>query len=143
MDVAARQQEEATKAAEVQQQQDAAAAQQKAETEASPRYATELRDKYVAANVEMQRLNQAVKALSAEEDPLSVADAKDARVARDTYAKETMQPLVDEIRRVRQLHPEVDFRPPAAAAAPAVAPAVAAEPVVTTTPMPGVGAPLT
>ena len=140
MDVAARQQEEATKAAEVQQQQAAVAAQQKATADAQPAYAEKLRQDYIAANVEMQRLNQAVKALSAEKDPLSVADAKDARVARDTYAKETMQPLVDEIRRVRQLHPEVDFRPPAPVATPAVAPAaaepVAAEPVVTTTPMP-------
>jgi hypothetical protein len=163
MDVAARQQEEAAKAAEVQQQQDAAAAQQKMTADADPAYAAKLRADYVAANVEMQRLNQAVKALSAEKDPLSVADAKDARVARDTYAKETMQPLVDEIRRVRQLHPGVDFRPPAPVAAPAVAPAatepvatepvvaepvvaepVVAEPVVTTTPMPeATAAPLT
>ena len=149
MDVAAKQQEEAAKAAEVQQQQAAAAAQQKMTADADPAYAAKLRADYVAANVEMQRLNQAVKALSAEKDPLSVADAKDARVARDTYAKETMQPLVDEIRRVRQLHPGFDFRPPAPVAAPTVAPAavepavapvaaepVAAEPVVTTTPMP-------
>ena len=115
MDVAARQQEEAAQAATVQQQQEAAAAQQKATDDANPNYAIKLREDYVAANVEMQRLNQAVEALSAEKDPLSVADAKDARVARDTYAKETMQPLVDEIRRVRQLHPGFDFRPAAAA----------------------------
>ena len=137
-------QEEAAQAATVQQQQAAVAAQQKAIDDANPNYAIKLREDYVAANAEMQRLNQAVKTLSAEKDPLSVADAKDARVARDTYAKETMQPLVDEIRRVRQLHPNVDFRPPAAA--PAVAPAAVApvepvavapiKPVVTTTPMP-------
>jgi hypothetical protein len=114
--VAARQQEDAAQAATVQQQQEAVAAQQKLTEDADPAYAAKLRADYVAANVEMQRLNQAVKALSAEKDPLSVADAKDARVARDTYAKETMQPLVDEIRRVRQLHPGVDFRPPAAVA---------------------------
>ena len=156
-------QEEATKAAEVQQQQAAVAAQQKATDDADPNYAIKLRADYVAANVEMQRLNDAVRALSAEKDPLSVADAKDARVARDAYAKETMQPLVDEIRRVRQLHPDVDFRPSAAvapeAAAPAVAPVepVAAAPAVapdvvesavtppptTVTPMPEATAPLT
>jgi len=142
-------QEEATKAAEVQQQQAAVAAQQKATDDADPNYAEKLRKDYVAANVEMQRLNDAVRALSAAKDPLSVADAKDARVARDAYAKETMQPLVNEIRRVRQLHPGVDFRPPAAvapavaAAEPTVAPVepmavqpAVAEPVVTTTPMP-------
>jgi len=125
MDVAAKQQEEAAQAATVQQQQEAAAAQKKATDDADPNYAIKLRADYVAANVEMQRLNQAVKALSAEKDPLSVADAKDARKARDAYAKETMQPLVDEIRRVRQLHPGVDFRPTPAAAVPAAAPAVA------------------
>ena len=142
-------QEEATQAAEVQQQQAAVAAQQKATDDADPNYAEKLRKDYVAANVEMQRLNDAVRALSAAKDPLSVADTKDARVARDTYAKETMQPLVDEIRRVRQLHPGVDFRPPptvapaVAAAEPTVAPVepmavqpAVAEPVVTTTPMP-------
>jgi len=145
MDVAAKQQEEAAKAAELQQQQDDAAAQQKQIADADPAYAAKLRADYVAANVEMQRLNQAVKALSAEKDPLSVADAKDARVARDTYAKETMQPLVDEIRRVRQLHPGVDFRPSATpAVAPAVAPAaIAAVPAIPTAVAPVVTPPPT
>ena len=151
MDVAAKQEADAAQAATVQQQQEAAAAQKKATDDADPNYAIKLRADYVAANVEMQRLNQAVKALSAEKDPLSVADAKDARKARDAYAKETMQPLVDEIRRVRQLHPGVDFRPTPAAAVPAAAPAVApiepvavepavTPPLTTVTPMPGVSA---
>ena len=141
------QQAEAAQAATVQQQQEATAAQQKQIADADPAYAAKLRADYVAANVEMQRLNEAVKALSAEKDPLSIADAKDARAARDAYAKETMKPLVDEIRRVRELHPTVSFKPAAAApAAPAAvatatpapeAPVVPVAPAPTTvTPMP-------
>ena len=132
--VAQRQQEEAAKTAAetaaTQQAADAAAAQAKQVEEAKPEFAQNLRQQYIDAVAEAQRLSEVAKQFSGLTDPLSVQDAKEAKAARDAYIKETVEPLVEEIRRVRPLHPGFSFSLPAAPAPAPVAPApVAPAPV--------------
>lgn len=118
---------EQAQAQELQQIEAAKTAQEQEANEqaalADPGYAQKLKQRYADANVEMQRLNDVVKELGANKDPLSVEDTKDAKKARDDYAKNVMKPLVEEIRRVRPLHPGFDFRPNAPAVPAATVPA--------------------
>ena len=79
--------------------------QQQAQLLNSQEYAQQKKAEYDAAVAERQRLSDASKAPEGA-DPLAVADAAEAAKALKAFDKNVMGPLVEEMRRVRALHPQ-------------------------------------